>query len=93
MAEDSIAHFKEVCSRLGLTSIVPQMAAKGWDTLGSFAFSSSYAPGQPTDEAFMVGVVERLGLERESQLLPGLRRLFYEAYTQSAMEMRRRGLA
>ena len=90
MAEDSTAHFGEVCARLGLTSLLGPMAAKGWNSMGSFAFSSSYSPMHATDETFMVGVVERLGLERESILVPSLRRLFFEAYTQAATEMRRR---
>jgi len=93
MAEDSKVHFKDVCSRLGLGSVLPQMESKGWDTMGTFAFSSSYSPGHATDEAFMAGVVDRLGLERESPLVPALRRLFFEAYTQAALEMRRRVLA
>ena len=90
MAEDSKPYFREVCARLGLASVLPQMIEKGWASMGAFAFSSSYAPGQATEEAFMAGVVERLGLTRESPLVPTLRRLFFEAYTQSAMEMRRR---
>ena len=90
MAEDSTAHFGEVCDRLGLTSLIPRMAEKGWNTMGAFAFSSSYSPLHATDEAFMIGVVDRLCLERDSTLVPALRRLFFEAYTQAATEMRRR---
>ena len=93
MAEDSKVHFKDVCTRLGLASVLPFMETKGWDTIGTFAFSSSYSPGHATDEAFMAGVVDRLCLERESPLVPALRRLFFEAYTQAAMEMRRCGLS
>ena len=90
MAEDSKPYFREVCSRLGLSSLIPQLEAKGWDSMGAFAFSSSYVPGQPTDEAFMAGVVDRICVDRDSPMVPSLRRLFFEAYTQSAMEMRRR---
>ena len=60
------------------------------DIDGQFAFSFSYMPEQADDAPFFKGVVHKLGLSDDNHRASGLRRLFFEAYTVAASEMRRR---
>ena len=90
MAEHSAAYFRDSCDQCGVLDLHKQLCDFGWPTLGKFAFSSSYMPGQPDDSAFIKAVVDRLGLDELDPRVAGLRRLFFEAYTVSASEMRRR---
>ena len=90
MAEHSAAYFRDSCEQCGVLDLHKQLCDFGWPTLGKYAFSSSYVPGQVDDSAFVKGVVKRLGLEEVDPRVAGLRRLFFEAYTVSASEMRRR---
>ena len=90
MAEHSVAYFKDACIQNGLADLYDKMVRFGWSTLGRYAFSSGYVPGQLDDSAFVKGVVERCGLTIDDVRVSGLRRLFFEAYTTSASELRRR---
>ena len=90
MAEYSTAFFKDACTQNGLADLYDKMVGFGWSTLGRFAFSSAYVPGQIDESAFVKGVVVRLGLTEDDMRISGLRRLFFEAYTTSASELRRR---
>ena len=91
MALDSVAVFKARVLKLGMNEDhFKVMEAKGWNTLGGFAFSSSYAPGQPNDAPFIEGVAKPIFGVADHQLVPALRRLFYEAYAIAAHDMRRK---
>jgi hypothetical protein len=90
MAEKSIAYFKESCIECGVGDLHTKMVALGWTTLGKFAFSSAYVPGTADETPFVNRVVKRLGVDPEDPRVDGLRRLFFEAYTVAASEMRRR---
>jgi hypothetical protein len=63
----------------------------GWKTLGSFAFSCAYTPGVGSDDAFKAEVLTPLlgdaNDPRRSQAA-GVRRLFFEAYTLVAADLR-----
>ena len=93
MAEHSVPFFKNACMENGLADLYEKMVTFGWKTLGKYAFSSGYVPGQIDDSAFMKGVVTRLGLTAEDPRVSGLRHLFFEAYTTSASELRRRAIS
>ena len=89
MAEHSVAYFRDACEQCGVLDLHKQMCDFGWPTLGKFAFSSSYVPGQIDDSNFVKHVIKRLGLDEMDVRVAGVRRLFFEAYTVSAFEMRR----
>ena len=89
MANESAAFFLDACVRLGVGDLHQKMLGFGWTSLGAYAFSSSYNPAQASDEPFMTGVVDRLGLDRGHPRVTRLRRLFFEAYTFEAADMRR----
>ena len=63
------------------------MYALGWDTLGNFAFSCSYVPGSPDDASFISGVVVPI-LGDDHTKAAALRRLFFEAYTIAAADLK-----
>ena len=90
LAEDSKALFLETCVKIGVADLHKELCKNGWSTLGQFAFSSSYMPGQADDAPFFKGVVRKLALDDGDHRVSGLRRLFFEAYTVAASEMRRR---
>ena len=92
MAEKSIAYFKESCIECGVGDLHAKMGTFGWTTLGKFAFSSNYVPGSSDDSSFITRVVKRLGVDPDDARADGLRRLFFEAYTVAASEMRRRAI-
>ena len=85
-----MAYFREACVSNGVADLHQKLCDFGWPTMGKFAFSSSYVPGQPDESKFIKNVVVRLGLTEDDIRVSGLRRLFFEAYTVAASEMRRR---
>ncbi len=88
--EHSIAYFRECCVNNGVLDLHPEMVKRGWPTLGKFAFSSSYMPGQVDEGPFVRGVLNTLGLQEDDERIAGVRRVVYEEFTTSASEMRRR---
>lgn len=89
MAEDSAALFQEACVKCNVGDLHKSLVKCGWSTFGQFAFSSSYMPGQADDAPFFKGVVAKLNVDADDVRVSGLRRLFFEAYTVAASEMRR----
>ena len=70
---------------------ITAMAALGWATFGSFGFACSYVPGQQDDATFKADVLVPLfGIGVNSPMAAPMRRLYFEAYTVAAMEMRAR---
>jgi hypothetical protein len=67
------------------------LAANNWDTFASFAFSVNYVPGQQADGDFrrmcaLVCEIDPAPIDR----VPILRRLFFEAFTMAASDMKSR---
>ena len=88
---DSAACFEERLNDLSLGSLAASFNHAGWTTFGTFATSSSWVPGQPSGyETFKTDVVERLTGNRDHETAGALRRLFYEAYTMMAHDLRSR---
>ena len=90
-AIESAAVFRSRAKAMDLLDVdVDAMAARGWRTFATFAFASSYVPGQGPDEAFRREVVEVVLGAQDHVRAPSLRRLYYESYTLVASDMRNR---
>ena len=88
MALTSEAAFAERVAEFGLESVAADLKSRGLATFGAFAFCCSAAPGvaiqgDPFWEEF---AKELCGGDRKSPLLPGLRRLYSEAFTAVACD-------
>lgn len=66
------------------------MPWQGWNTLSTFALPSSWAPGAGDDTAFITHVVTPIMKRADHADLPKLRKLYHEAYTVVAAELRQR---
>ena len=91
MALESKAFFNEREVLFGLSDDQVTTLTARCNTFGSFAFSSSHTPGAGNDEAFITNVVKKLfGDSPEDELVAAVRRLYFEAYTMVAADMRAR---
>ena len=66
------------------------MQAKGWTTYATFAFASSYIPGQGDDAQFRTDVVEAVTGSPSHPKAAVLRRLYFESYTLTAADLKAR---
>ena len=89
MSLDSTAVFAKRLTELKLGGLLNEFTEKGWDTMGSFAFSCSHSPGGD-ETGFILDVVVPLLGDADHKLKPQLRRLFFEAYTLAALDVQRR---
>ena len=87
---DSVAVFAKRLEELKLGAYFNEFTALGWDSMGSFAFSCAFSPGQADDSSFINEVVVPLLTDPAHVLKPQLRRLFFEAYTLAALDVQRR---
>ena len=89
-ALDSAAFFAQRATQLGLADLLQEMDNNEWTTMGAFAFASSYQPGGAGEAEFAREVVETLTGDRASPRKAALRRLYFEAFTMVAADMKRR---
>ena len=90
MALDSAATFMARVRDLGLSDFAESLAERGWGTLGGLAFAAG-SPGLPsTDAALDVKVITPILGSPDHVKSSALRRLYFEAYTIAASELRRR---
>ena len=95
MSLDSEACFAERMEEVGLGAYAGTFKARGWTTFAKFAYSCAYVPGSGMDETGFIREVAEpilgslLGVSTNRQDLPSVRRLYFEAFTLSAAEMRR----
>ena len=82
---ESQAVFESKLKDMGLEGYKDAMTRRGWTTLSTFAFASSWSPGSGDDTSFVNQVV--LGAADHADL-PKLRKLYHEAYTVVAAELR-----
>jgi hypothetical protein len=70
--------------------IFHDMKRRGWSRMGAFAFSCSAPPGATgeTDKFFVEVAGPLLSNNKESNLLPALRRLYFEAWTCSSADLK-----
>jgi hypothetical protein len=90
MALDSKAVFLERVTSLGLGAFSERFVDLGWTSYGELAFATSYTPGQPEDERFKKEVLEAGLGQADHPKKSALRRLFFEAYTMAAADLKRR---
>ena len=87
---DSQVVFRQRALQLGLKDdLLDKMAKRGWNTMGTYAFASPYMQGQGEDK-FASLVVQKLLEDPDHADGPKLRRLFFEAYTLTAGDIRAR---
>ena len=84
---DSQATFEDKVKSLGLGDFLPKLNALGFKTLGEFAFAENFTPGSSDDSKWMANVAKPI-LGENMTLVPKLRRLFFEAYTLMASDMK-----
>eukprot|EP00435_Cladocopium_sp_Y103_P023589 s953_g5.t1 len=88
---DSAALFKSRCQATGLSdAAITAITAKGWGTMGTFAFCASNSPATVTDTAFADKVVVPILGDRDHVDAPKLRRLHFEACTTVSAKLKRR---
>lgn len=87
---ESQAVFEAKLKDVGLEAYKDEMARRGWVTMSAFAFASSWSPHSGDDQAFIQQVAQPLLGARDHADLPKLRKLYHEAYTIVAAELRSR---
>ena len=88
---DSAAVFAARAVAIGITpGGFEKLVAAGFNTMNKFAFSSTYAPGSADDKPLRDLLVEVLGEAPPLGQLAAYRRLFFEAYTLAASDLRAR---
>ena len=90
MALESEVVFVERVTKLGLADIWPKFQARGWKSMGEFAFAANYAPGQADDSVFITEIVAPLTADPKSAKIAALRRLLFECYSAFASDMAQR---
>ena len=91
MSSNSGAVFFERARELGLEDVIPALRAKGWTSQGVFAFATTYLPTQPSDDLLVAQVITPL-LGEDVARVPLLRRLWFEAYSSTMVEIKQRKL-
>ena len=91
---DSSAVFEARCKEMGLLDEeAARLKAKGWNTFALLAFACSYTPGQADDRNLvrLGAIITGAGAgEPPEDRMPVVRRLFFEAYTLAAADLRSR---
>ena len=92
---DSIAVFEARAIEIGLSiDELERLRSRQWNTLGKLAFSCNYIPGVSDESGLMKLAALITGVASPSEVpderMPVVRRLFFEAYTLAASDMRHR---
>jgi hypothetical protein len=92
MSLDSEVYFVQRAKACGLDdNVLAAVLEKGWRTLGGFAFSAHYSPGQGDDTVFKDAVLKPvLGETSAPGQEAALRRLFFEAYSTALQDLKAR---
>ena len=86
---DSTAVFKKRFIEIGLTDAnYEAFNAEGLNTLGTFAFSCNYAPGAADERPLVTLATKVLGDAPTTKEMACIRRLFSEAYSTIAADIR-----
>lgn len=85
---ESEAVFSSRLRACGLEAYEAAFAAKGWKTLSTFAFASSWAPGSGDDTAFVNQVLRPILGGADHADTPKIRKLYFEAFTMVAADLR-----
>ena len=90
MAVDSKAVFQNRLATLGLGPMFATFEANGWQTLGDFAFATSWTPSAATDDLFVRDVLTPLVGAGDSPFKAQIRRLWFEAFTMATSDLKRK---
>ena len=90
-ALSSPAFFSERALAIGFSQPeVDLLKANGWTSMGRFAFATPQAPGMGDDHQLVQEVVTPIFGDRPGALVALTRRLYFEAYTYAASDMKLR---
>ena len=86
---DSEAVFRSRCLAIGLKDdVVKLLQSSGLNTMGSYAFCSSYVPGSADEKPFLEVIKAALKRDPTVGELAALRRMLNESYAVSSAEMK-----
>ena len=85
---ESEAVFTARLKALGIESLQLLFNGKGWKTMSTFAFASSWTPGVGDDTAFRQKVLMPLLGSEDHIDVTKIRKLYFECYTLVAAELR-----
>ena len=86
---DSVAVFKKRCLEIGLTEAnFESFNAEGLNTMGTLAFSCNHAPGSADERPLVTLATKVLGAAPSTKEMACIRRLFSEAYSTIAADIR-----
>ena len=85
---DSEAVFSARLRASDLGGLEPVFAARGWTTMSTFAFASSWVPGVGDDTAFQNAVLNPLLGRADHARAPKVRKLYFECYTMVAADIK-----
>lgn len=85
---ESEAVFSGRLKACGLEAYASEFHRRGWRTLSTFAFSSSWAPGSGDDQSFIDSVVKPVLRDPAHADVPKMRKLYFEAYTMVAADLK-----
>ena len=85
---DSEAVFAARLKALGLEGLGAAFAGRGWTTMSTFAFASSWTPGVGDDTAFRNAVLLTTLGDANHIDAPKVRKLYFECYTMVAADLR-----
>ena len=85
---ESEAVYSARLKALGLENLQLFFNGRGWRTMSTFAFASSWTPGVGDDAAFKEKVMIPLSGSEDHLDVPKIRKLHFECYTLVAAELR-----
>lgn len=83
---DQESVFEDRCAELGLQELLPQLQSLGYTNLGNFAYACPWNADKPHAE-FDASVLPRILTDPGEPRSIGLRRLWFEAYTDACAEL------
>ena len=88
---DSASVFKQRANEVGMSEAhSDRVVASGFGTLAKFAFSCNYSPGQADEAPLLAAVTAIIGAAPTGAEMGVFRRLFFEAYTLAANDLKSR---
>ena len=89
---ESEAAFRARGRSIGLNDTeLDSLRALGWGTFAALSFSCNYTPGAVDDAAFVLMARQVFNIDPPPpDRMPALRRMFYEAFTMTAADLRAR---
>lgn len=89
---ESTAVFESRALAMGLSSVeIGNLVSNGWGSFATFAFAANFVPGSANDSEFVQLCATVCGADPAPPArIPLIRRLYFEAYTLAAADLRQR---